>query len=150
MRGIWKALQALADADILIGLISNSHRCLESFQEHFELDGLIDVDGLNSAVRGLALAQARLADAQNSARLNVAQQYLAAVLAFAMFGQATEDPVHFVRLVGQLLPPLLRCGEQLARGGVERIGSESSPCFVEIGGKRQELKARVQAVLGRR
>jgi putative hydrolase of the HAD superfamily len=37
------ALHALADADILIGLISNSHRCLESFQEHFELDGLIDV-----------------------------------------------------------------------------------------------------------
>ena len=37
------ALQALANADILIGLISNSHRCLESFQEHFELDGLIDV-----------------------------------------------------------------------------------------------------------
>ena len=37
------ALQALADEDILIGLISNSHRCLESFQEHFELDGLIDV-----------------------------------------------------------------------------------------------------------
>ncbi|GGL87123.1 transporter [Deinococcus aerolatus] len=37
--------------------------------------------GLNSAVRGLALAQARLADAQNSARLNVAQQYFAAVLA---------------------------------------------------------------------
>ena len=32
---------------------------------------------------------------------------------------------------------------QLARGGVERIGSESSPCFVEIGGKRQELKAHV-------
>jgi putative hydrolase of the HAD superfamily len=26
-----------------LGLISNSHRCLESFQEHFELDGLIDV-----------------------------------------------------------------------------------------------------------
>jgi acetate kinase len=32
---------------------------------------------------------------------------------------------------------------QLARGGVERIGSESSKCFVEIGGKRQELSARV-------
>jgi acetate kinase len=28
---------------------------------------------------------------------------------------------------------------QLARGGVERIGSPESPCFVEIGGKRQEL-----------
>ena len=32
---------------------------------------------------------------------------------------------------------------QLARGGVERIGSAESPCFVEIGGKRQELKAPV-------
>jgi len=29
---------------------------------------------------------------------------------------------------------------QLARGGVERIGSAESPCFVEIAGKRQELK----------
>jgi putative hydrolase of the HAD superfamily len=37
------SLEALADNDILIGLISNSHRSLESFQEHFELDGLIDV-----------------------------------------------------------------------------------------------------------
>ena len=32
---------------------------------------------------------------------------------------------------------------QLARGGVERIGSPESPCFVEIGGKRQELTAQV-------
>jgi acetate kinase len=32
---------------------------------------------------------------------------------------------------------------QLARGGVERIGSAESPCFVEISGKRQELKAQV-------
>ncbi|GGO24290.1 transporter [Deinococcus humi] len=37
--------------------------------------------GLRGAERGLALAQARLTDAQNSARLNVAQQYFAAVLA---------------------------------------------------------------------
>jgi putative hydrolase of the HAD superfamily len=36
-------LEALAEQDILLGLISNSHRSLESFQEHFELDGLIDV-----------------------------------------------------------------------------------------------------------
>jgi len=33
--------------------------------------------------------------------------------------------------------------KQLARGGVERIGSAESPCFVEIGGKRLELKAQV-------
>lgn len=33
--------------------------------------------------------------------------------------------------------------KQLARGGVERIGSPESPCFVEIGGKRTDLKASV-------
>lgn len=32
---------------------------------------------------------------------------------------------------------------QLARGGIERIGSAESPCFVEIGGRKQELKAAV-------
>jgi acetate kinase len=32
---------------------------------------------------------------------------------------------------------------QLARGGIERIGSPESPCFVEIGGHRQELTAPV-------
>jgi putative hydrolase of the HAD superfamily len=36
-------LRALADRNLTIGLISNSHRCLESFQSHFELEGLIDV-----------------------------------------------------------------------------------------------------------
>ena len=32
---------------------------------------------------------------------------------------------------------------QLARGGVERIGSPESRCFVEIGGRKQELTAQV-------
>lgn len=32
---------------------------------------------------------------------------------------------------------------QLARGGIERIGSPESKCFVEIGGQRQELVAQV-------
>jgi putative hydrolase of the HAD superfamily len=35
------ALRILADAGIRIGLISNTHRCLASFQSHFELQGLI-------------------------------------------------------------------------------------------------------------
>ena len=34
-------LEELAGAGYKIGLISNSHRCLESFQEHFDLHGLI-------------------------------------------------------------------------------------------------------------
>jgi putative hydrolase of the HAD superfamily len=35
------ALTALAARGLKIGLISNSHRCLVSFQQHFELEGLI-------------------------------------------------------------------------------------------------------------
>ena len=34
-------LRALAARGFKLGLISNSHRCLSSFQQHFELDGLI-------------------------------------------------------------------------------------------------------------
>jgi putative hydrolase of the HAD superfamily len=36
-------LKLLAARNFTVGLISNSHRCLESFQSHFELEGLIDV-----------------------------------------------------------------------------------------------------------
>jgi putative hydrolase of the HAD superfamily len=35
------ALQALSNAGIRVGLVSNSHRCLSSFQTHFALHGLI-------------------------------------------------------------------------------------------------------------
>lgn len=35
------ALSVLASEGIRIGLISNSHRCLASFQSHFELQGLV-------------------------------------------------------------------------------------------------------------
>ena len=34
-------LRELAGSGIKIGLISNSHRCLSSFQQHFELEGLV-------------------------------------------------------------------------------------------------------------
>lgn len=36
-------LKTLAETGVRIGLISNSHRCLDSFRSHFALDGLIDV-----------------------------------------------------------------------------------------------------------
>jgi putative hydrolase of the HAD superfamily len=35
------ALRELAHAGVRVGLVSNSHRCLASFQAHFELQGLI-------------------------------------------------------------------------------------------------------------
>jgi putative hydrolase of the HAD superfamily len=37
------SLEALVGRGVRLGLISNSHRCLESFQAHFGLDGLISV-----------------------------------------------------------------------------------------------------------
>jgi len=37
------SLRTLAAAGVRLGLISNSHRCLDSFRSHFELDGLISV-----------------------------------------------------------------------------------------------------------
>ena len=36
-------LQDIRERGVRLGLISNSHRCLASFQSHFELDGLISV-----------------------------------------------------------------------------------------------------------
>ncbi len=38
-----ESLRTLAEAGVRLGLISNSHRCLDSFRSHFELDGLISV-----------------------------------------------------------------------------------------------------------
>ncbi len=37
------SLRVLATSGVRLGLISNSHRCLDSFRSHFELDGLISV-----------------------------------------------------------------------------------------------------------
>jgi HAD superfamily hydrolase (TIGR01662 family) len=44
------ALQELVKRRYRVGLISNSHRCLESFQSHFDLAGLIDVTVSSSAL----------------------------------------------------------------------------------------------------
>ena len=46
------ALRQLADAGFRIGLISNTHRCLASFQSHFELQGLISAT-VSSSDHGL-------------------------------------------------------------------------------------------------
>lgn len=44
-------LQRLAADGYKVGLISNSHRCLDSFQSHFDLDGLI-AGAISSADHG--------------------------------------------------------------------------------------------------
>lgn len=45
-------LRALAAAGVRIGLVSNSHRCLASFQTHFDLEGLISAT-VSSSEHGL-------------------------------------------------------------------------------------------------
>lgn len=45
-------LRALVDAGLRIGLVSNSHRSLASFESHFELDGLIAAS-VSSSEHGL-------------------------------------------------------------------------------------------------
>ena len=45
-------LHQLADSGLRIGLISNTHRCLASFQSHFELQGLISAT-VSSSDHGL-------------------------------------------------------------------------------------------------
>jgi HAD superfamily hydrolase (TIGR01549 family) len=45
-------LRQLSDAGLRIGLISNTHRCLASFQSHFELQGLISAT-VSSSDHGL-------------------------------------------------------------------------------------------------
>jgi putative hydrolase of the HAD superfamily len=47
-----EVLRALTSAGIRIGLISNTHRCLASFQSHFELQGLISAT-VSSSDHGL-------------------------------------------------------------------------------------------------
>jgi HAD superfamily hydrolase (TIGR01549 family) len=46
------ALRSLVEAGLRIGLVSNSHRCLDSFQAHFALQGLIHA-AVSSAEHGL-------------------------------------------------------------------------------------------------
>ena len=45
------ALRDLADRGVKVGLISNSHRCLATFQRHFELHGLV-AGALSSSEHG--------------------------------------------------------------------------------------------------
>ena len=68
------ALRELAARGFVLGLISNSHRCLTSFQEHFELTGLIST-AISSSEHGFmkphpsifeaALAQANVTAAES-------------------------------------------------------------------------------------
>jgi HAD superfamily hydrolase (TIGR01549 family) len=100
-------LRTLSDRAIRIGLISNSHRCLASFQSHFELDGLISVT-VSSSDHGLMKPHPGIF----RAALELMQVPAAGA---AMVGDSLTHDVLGARRVGMR-------GILLARGGAAAAG----------------------------
>lgn len=96
------ALRTLSTRAVRMGLISNSHRCLASFQSHFELDGLISVT-VSSSDHGLMKPHPGIF----RAALELMQVPAAAA---AMVGDSLAHDVVGARQVGMR-------GILLARGG---------------------------------
>jgi HAD superfamily hydrolase (TIGR01549 family) len=105
------ALEALAGQDLLLGLISNTHRCLESFQEHFHLDGLIDV-AVSSAQHGYMKPHPSIFEAA----LNLAGVSAGDAV---MVGDSVMQDIEGARRVGM-------------RGVLVRRASESDPAKLDV------------------
>ena len=116
-------LRELARRGLVLGLISNSHRCLASFQEHFELSGLISA-AVSSAEHGYmkphpsifeaALAQANVTAAESmmvgdslAHDIEGARRAgMRGVLVHRSGGAAPRDSVPVITHLGELLPLL--------------------------------------------
>jgi putative hydrolase of the HAD superfamily len=109
------ALGRLAALGIRIGLISNSQRCLQSFQSHFELDGLIAVT-VSSAEHGRMKPDARIFHAALE-RMGVAGPEA------AMVGDSLAHDVIGARQAGMRGILLDRAGTAPIHPGVEIIRS---------------------------
>lgn len=108
------ALRALRAEEVRIGLISNSHRHLASFQSHFELDGLIDVS-VSSSEHGFMKPHPRIFEAA-LAMMDVPAG------AAAMVGDSLAHDVAGARRAGMRGILLLRgAGEDAAPRDVEII-----------------------------
>ncbi len=93
---------ALASRGIGLGLISNSHRCLASFQSHFALDGLITVAVSSPEQRFMKPHPAIFRTALDRMRVSAAEA--------VMVGDSVSHDVQGARRVGMR-------GVLLARGG---------------------------------
>ena len=116
-------LRELADAGLRIGLISNTHRCLASFQAHFELQGLISAT-VSSSDHGLMKPHPSI--------FTAALQLLDVAAAEAvMVGDSMRQDVEGALRAGWRAVLLNRAegpyagGEQLAQRGVPVIRSLS-------------------------
>ncbi|MCC7008652.1 MAG: HAD family hydrolase [Acidobacteria bacterium] len=104
-----ETLQVLRDRGIRVGLISNSHRCLASFQAHFALDDLVSV----------AVSSAELGYMKPHPNIFRAALDLMGVRSTeaAMVGDSLQHDVNGARSVGMQ-------GVLLARGGVPAVSQD--------------------------
>jgi HAD superfamily hydrolase (TIGR01662 family) len=100
------ALRMLKDAGYRLGLISNSHRPLESFEAHFHLEGLITAR-ISSAEHGFLKPHPGIF----RAALDLMQVEAAGA---AMVGDSLSHDIEGARQVG--MRPIL-----LARGGLPAV-----------------------------
>lgn len=111
------ALAALKAAGVRLGLISNSHRCLASFQSHFELDGLISVT-VSSSDHGFMKPHPSI--------FRAALELMGVTAAdSAMVGDSLTQDVHGARAAGMR-------GILLARGGGRQAISDGIPVIASL------------------
>jgi putative hydrolase of the HAD superfamily len=85
-------LREIHEAGLKIGLISNSHRCLASFQTHFELEGLFDV-AVSSIEHGYMKPHRSIFEAAlRAVRVEAADAF--------MVGDSLTQDVHGARRLG--------------------------------------------------
>jgi putative hydrolase of the HAD superfamily len=118
-------LQILRTRGLRLGLISNTHRCLASFQSHFELEGLISVT-VSSSEHGFLKPHPRIF----TAALDLMQVTAAESM---MVGDSLVHDVAGARSVGMRAVLLARDGRDLPEdAGVLVIQSLSElPALVE-------------------
>jgi putative hydrolase of the HAD superfamily len=106
-------LRTLAGRGLRIGLISNSHRCLVSFQSHFELQGLITA-AISSSQHGYLKPHRSIFDA-----------------ALKLLGVPAADAVMVGDSVGQDIEGARRAG---MRAVLVRRGASDQPFGGEVEG----------------
>jgi len=126
-------LQQLSDAGVRVGLISNTHRCLDSFQSHFELQGLISAT-ISSSDHGRMKPHPSI--------FTAALQLLDVPAADAlMVGDSLKHDVEGALGVG-MRAVLLNRGDSAAPAvAVARPGSEQGDCRVPVIRSLRELPA---------
>jgi HAD superfamily hydrolase (TIGR01549 family) len=126
-------LRQLSAAGLRIGLISNTHRCLASFQSHFDLQGLISAT-VSSSDHGLMKPHPSI--------FSAALQLLDVVPAEAvMVGDSFKHDVEGALNVGMRAVLLNRGDEAAPQAAVPRRGSEQADRDVSVIHSLRELPA---------